>query len=109
MGCCILGRRLPYQEKHVLQQASILGNMEGLGILRKLAKESHDVVCGECEISDGLDREEREVPAVVEFGAGRGYLTHMLADCYGITKVFLVERRSYKLKVSPSIFFFIHP
>lgn len=37
--------------------------------------------------------------AVVEFGAGRGYLTQMLADCYGVRKVFLVERRSYKLKV----------
>ncbi|XP_010914706.1 uncharacterized protein [Elaeis guineensis] len=96
-------RRLPYQKKHVLQQASILGNMEELGILRKPAKESHDVVCGECEISDGLHREEHEVPAVVEFGAGRGYLTHMLADCYGISKVFLVERRSYKLKADRTL------
>ncbi|KAG1326120.1 tRNA:m(4)X modification enzyme TRM13 [Cocos nucifera] len=95
-------RRLPYQEKHALQQASILGNMQELGILRKPTKGSHDVVCGECEISDGLDREEHEVPAVIEFGAGRGYLTHMLADCYGISKVFLVERRSYKLKFDVS-------
>lgn len=96
-------RRLPYQVKHVLQQASILGNMEELGILRKPAQESSGVVCGECEIRDGLDREEREVPAVVEFGAGRGYLTHMLADCYGIRKVFLVERRSYKLKADRTL------
>lgn len=41
-----------------------------------------------------------DVPAVVEFGAGRGYLTQLLADCYGIMKVILVERKSYKLKVT---------
>ncbi|XP_072993120.1 uncharacterized protein [Typha latifolia] len=80
-------RRVPFQEKHVVQQASILGNMEAFGILRR----------------DGLDREEHKVPAIVEFGAGRGYLTQMLADCYRITKVFLVERRSYKLKADRSL------
>jgi len=42
---------------------------------------------------------QNDIPAVVEFGAGRGYLTQILADCYGIKKVFLVERKSYKLKV----------
>ncbi|KAL3531561.1 hypothetical protein ACH5RR_010883 [Cinchona calisaya] len=73
---------IPFQEKHVLQQASILGNLEEFGILQKSA----------------LD-----VPAVVEFGAGRGYLTQMLADCYGIKKVLLVERKSYKLKADRSL------
>ena len=85
---------MPFQEKHVAQQASILGNLEEFGIL--------------CRSSVGSERGERDesfgdgnnVPAVVEFGAGRGYLTQMLADCYGIEKVFLVERKSYKLKVS---------
>lgn len=72
-----------------MQQVSILGNLEGLGVLKSsLGKERADY-------DDGTG-----IPAVVEFGAGRGYLTQMLADCYGIKKVFLVERKSYKLKVS---------
>jgi tRNA:m4X modification enzyme len=86
---------VPYQEKHVIQQASILGNIESFGILQKQTNE----VAPETE-----DRkpEVRNVDlAVVEFGAGRGYLTQMLADCYNIRKVILVERRSYKLKVYP--------
>jgi tRNA:m4X modification enzyme len=39
--------------------------------------------------------------AVVELGAGRGYLSHMLCDCYNVQNVVMVERRSYKFKVSP--------
>lgn len=87
-------RKLPFQEKHVTQQASILGNLEESGILDKNFTESEGVDHDE-SFGDG-----NVVPAVVEFGAGRGYLTQMLADCYGIQKVFLVERKSYKLKVS---------
>uniref|UniRef100_A0A0E0KL58 tRNA:m(4)X modification enzyme TRM13 n=1 Tax=Oryza punctata TaxID=4537 RepID=A0A0E0KL58_ORYPU len=78
-------RKVPYQEKHVRQQASIIGNMEAFGLLQK---------GGEVAEENGAEN----APAVVEFGAGRGYLTQMLADCYGIRNVFLVERRSYKLK-----------
>lgn len=84
-------RKVPYQEKHVAQQASIVGNMEAFGLLRKGGAE---VVCGE--------NVAVSAQAVVEFGAGRGYLTQVLVDCYGIKSVFLVERRSYKLKVSTS-------
>ncbi|PKH55890.1 hypothetical protein CRG98_050315 [Punica granatum] len=79
-------RKLPFQEKHVVQQASILGNLEELGLLKRSS-----------------DKDENEVPAVVEFGAGRGYLTQLLADCYGIKRVFLVERKSYKLKADRSL------
>lgn len=86
-------RKLPFQEKHVTQQASILGNLEEFGVLESsVGKE-------QCEFLE-LAENSNGVPAVVEFGAGRGYLTQMLADCYGIRKVFLVERKSYKLKVS---------
>lgn len=67
-----------------MQQASILGNLEEFGVLKN---------------SDGMDQDDEERPAVVEFGAGRGYLTQMLADCYGTKRVFLIERKSYKLKV----------
>ena len=79
-----------------MQQASILGNLEEIGILKN---SSGNVVMEQCD-SDGSSGDDNGVPAVVEFGAGRGYLTQMLADCYGIKKVFLVERKSYKLKVS---------
>ncbi|KAF4346345.1 uncharacterized protein LOC115707541 isoform X1 [Cannabis sativa] len=88
--------KLPFQEKHVAQQASILGNLEEVGIL-KCSNGSE-----RCELEGSLG-DSSIVPAVVEFGAGRGYLTQMLADCYGIEKVFLVERKSYKLKADRSL------
>ncbi|XP_077219311.1 methyltransferase isoform X2 [Tasmannia lanceolata] len=95
-------RKLPFQEKHILQQASILGNLEAFGILQR----PMDLIDPESEVhlcSDDSSRDKIGSPAVVEFGAGRGYLTHMLVDCYGIKKVFLVERKSYKLKADRSL------
>ncbi|KAF7804962.1 tRNA:m(4)X modification enzyme TRM13-like protein isoform X1 [Senna tora] len=90
-------RKLPFQEKHIMQQASILGNLELFGVLKSsLGREP-----SECE--EEPDQEDDGVPAVIEFGAGRGYLTQMLADCYGIKRVFLVERKSYKLKADRSL------
>ncbi|KAF2325030.1 hypothetical protein GH714_022344 [Hevea brasiliensis] len=90
-------RKLPFQEKHVKQQASIIGNLEDFGVIKSsLIKEQCD--------DDGLCVDKIDSrPAVVEFGAGRGYLTQMLADCYGIERVFLVERKSYKLKADRSL------
>ncbi|KAM0928284.1 hypothetical protein ACQ4PT_002389 [Festuca glaucescens] len=81
-------RTVPYEEKHVVQQVSIVGNMETFGLLPRGAT-------GDAAAENAL--------AVVEFGAGRGYLTQMLADCYGIKNIFLVERRSYKLKADRSL------
>ncbi|XVF80746.1 hypothetical protein PTKIN_Ptkin15bG0099800 [Pterospermum kingtungense] len=86
-------RKLPFQEKHVTQQASILGNLEEFGVLKSSVGKER------CELNENSNG----VPAVVEFGAGRGYLTQMLADCYGIRRVFLVERKSYKLKADRSL------
>lgn len=82
----------------MLQQASILGNLENFGVLKESCPSSGET----SEQKDSKRELERDsdVPAVVEFGAGRGYLTQVLADCYGIRKVLLVERKSYKLKVS---------
>lgn len=98
MGCdCCWCRKLPFQEKHVLQQGSILGNLEKIGAFKRC---NTNVEC--CEKDD-------DVPAVVEFGAGRGYLTQMLADCYGVKKVYLVERKSYKLKVCLASLFMFTP
>jgi tRNA:m4X modification enzyme len=88
----VLDRKVPYQEKHVVQQASIVGNMEAFGLLQRCSTET----------VDGDDASVVPAQVVVEFRAGRGYLTQVLVDCYGITNVFLIERRSYKLKVSQS-------
>lgn len=66
-----------------------MGNLEEFKVLKR--KENN--------VFDEPFKDDDVVPAVVEFGAGRGYLTQMLADCYGIERVFLVERKSYKLKV----------
>ncbi|XP_047152562.1 tRNA:m(4)X modification enzyme TRM13 homolog isoform X2 [Vigna umbellata] len=90
-------RKLPFQEKHIMQQASIVGNLENFGLL----KNSHGRKPSECGEPD--EKKEEDVPAVIEFGAGRGYLTQMLADCYGIQRVFLVERKAYKLKADRSL------
>ncbi|KAK8967286.1 hypothetical protein KSP40_PGU002758 [Platanthera guangdongensis] len=97
-----INSKIPYQERHVLQQASILGNMENFGILHR----PEELVRGDEEGNvDVFVHERGKLPAVVEFGAGRGYLTHMLVDSYGIKKIFLVERRAYKLKVGYLFFF----
>ncbi|MCL7029903.1 hypothetical protein MKW94_024156, partial [Papaver nudicaule] len=86
-------RKIPFQEKHVVQQVSILGNLEEFGVLENPTK------------MDSVASSEyaNKRPAVVEFGAGRGYLTQTLADCYGIKKILLVERKSYKLKADRSL------
>ncbi|KAM7495765.1 hypothetical protein LguiA_020179 [Lonicera macranthoides] len=94
-------RKLPFQEKHVLQQASILGNLEEFGVLKSCGVDMMTMERKDCNGSSSTDHSV--VPAVVEFGAGRGYLTQMLADCYGIKQVFLVERKSYKLKADRSL------
>lgn len=86
-----LFRKLPFKEKHVVQQASILGNLEEFGVLKNSVGDF---------MREQNDCDDNGLPAVIELGAGRGYLTQMLADCYGIKKVFLVERKSYKLKVN---------
>ncbi|GLU16686.1 hypothetical protein SLE2022_331060 [Rubroshorea leprosula] len=93
-------RKLPFQEKHVKQQASILGNLEDFKVL-KSCDDGEQCQCVEPE--DDSNDNSNSVSAVVEFGAGRGYLTQMLADCYGIRRVFLVERQSYKLKADRSL------
>ncbi|KAJ8755693.1 hypothetical protein K2173_022636 [Erythroxylum novogranatense] len=90
-------RKLPFQEKHVKQQASILGNMEEFGVLKSCHGRDRSY-------AEGLNGDVIDcIPAVVEFGAGRGYLTQMLADCYGIKRVLMVERKSYKHKADRSL------
>lgn len=90
-------RKLPLQEKHIMQQASIVGNLENFGVLKNSLRRKPS------KSEEQVEGEEDGVSAVIEFGAGRGYLTQMLADCYGINRVFLVERKSYKLKADRSL------
>ncbi|KAK1278910.1 hypothetical protein QJS04_geneDACA015822 [Acorus gramineus] len=94
-----IDRKLPIQEKHARQQASILGNMESFGILQRPAAATHP----DFRAVDSSGGQKTCPPAVIEFGAGRGYLTQMLADYYGIRKVVLVERKSYRLKADRSL------
>ncbi len=90
-----LCRKLPYQEKHALQQASLLGNLESFGLLSTKNGENADDRNGSANTGNKSNF------AVVELGAGRGYLSHMLCDCYNVQNVVMIERRSYKFKVSP--------
>lgn len=65
----------PYTPKHAVQQASIVGNMAAQGLLR----DAKDTV-------------------YVEFGAGKGYLTCMLADCYPeASSLVMMDVRGFKL------------
>lgn len=84
-------RRVPYQEKHALQQASLLGNMEAFGLVESINEEE---LGRRASTTSPLKQR-----AIVELGAGRGYLSHMLCDCYSVHKVVMVERRAYKFKV----------
>ena len=56
----ILDRKLPFQEKHVTQQASILGNLEEFGVLES------SVCRGSCEFME-LAENRNGVPVVVDF------------------------------------------
>ncbi|XP_057844079.1 tRNA:m(4)X modification enzyme TRM13 isoform X2 [Cryptomeria japonica] len=101
-----LDRRLPFQEKHAIQQASILGNLEMMGIIRRLESVSETIKyseSGEGNMNMGEIKGVESQLKVIEFGAGRGYLTHMLFDCYGIKDIVLVERRSYKFKADRTL------
>ncbi|CAK9869504.1 unnamed protein product [Sphagnum jensenii] len=90
-------RKLPYQEKHALQQASLLGNLESFGLVNTKNGETADDRNGSANTGNKSNF------AVVELGAGRGYLSHMLCDCYNVQNVVMVERRSYKFKADRTL------
>ena len=84
----------PYREKHASQYASILGNVRRYGLLPDVTKE------GNGEGEKGL-----EIPAVVELGAGKGWLSFMLAECWGpaIKSIVLVDNRGFQNKADKSL------
>lgn len=63
-----------HNPKHVTQQASIVGNMVSAGLLSR-----------------------PELSTFIEFGAGTGYLTCMLADCFqNANELVMMDVRSFK-------------
>ncbi|KAK9857989.1 hypothetical protein WJX84_004501 [Apatococcus fuscideae] len=64
----------PYSEKHALQQASIVGNMQ----------QYHLTTVPDC--------------VHIEFGAGKGYLGSMLAEASDIKTLALVDSQSFRFK-----------
>ncbi len=67
----------PFSLKHATQQASMVGNMQHAGLLANAAATTY-----------------------VEFGAGKGYLSSMLADCCGGTVggLVMMDRRGFRGK-----------
>jgi len=70
----------PFSIKHAQQQASIVGNMGAEGLLRQLP-----------------------AATIVEFGAGRGYLTSMIADSTPAQRLVLLDRTSFRFKADRSL------
>ncbi|KAL6008751.1 hypothetical protein ACLOJK_021977 [Asimina triloba] len=68
MLCCAF-RQLPFQEKHVLQQASILGNLEMFGILQRSETVGDPKLKEYSCCIDEQYEDQNGTPAVVEFGA----------------------------------------
>jgi tRNA:m4X modification enzyme len=65
----------PSHPKHCAQQASIVGNMEAAGLM-----------------------ERPKDTTFIEFGAGKGYLTAMLADCWpDAGRLVMMDVRGFKL------------
>ncbi|PRW32644.1 tRNA:m(4)X modification enzyme TRM13-like protein [Chlorella sorokiniana] len=71
----------PFSLKHAQQQASIVGNMKQQGLL-----------------------EGAEQTTYIEYGAGKGYLCHMLASCTpAARKVVMMDVRGFKEKADRSM------
>jgi tRNA:m4X modification enzyme len=72
----------PFSLKHATQQASLVGNLQGAGLLGAAGGGAAGTT------------------TFVEFGAGKGYLSSMLADCCGggLGGVVLMDRRGFKGK-----------
>lgn len=70
----------PFSLKHARQQASIVGNMEAEGLLQLLPSAT-----------------------LIEFGAGRGYLTSMIADTSPAKQLILLDRTSFRFKADRSL------
>mmetsp|Transcript_3989 Transcript_3989/g.5310 ORF Transcript_3989/g.5310 Transcript_3989/m.5310 type:complete len:402 (+) Transcript_3989:118-1323(+) len=71
---------VPLSVKHCTQQAALAGQMKRVGLLPPGPQRTY-----------------------VEMGAGRGYLTYMIAEGWAGTHAVLLERRSYRFKAERSL------
>ncbi|GMH33104.1 hypothetical protein BSKO_00938 [Bryopsis sp. KO-2023] len=69
----------PFSKKHAVQQASLIGNMMEAGMF------------------------STQNPVVVEFGAGRGYLSSMIADATNSKVFYLLDTAGPRLKADRSL------
>ncbi|MCL7050839.1 hypothetical protein MKW94_004437 [Papaver nudicaule] len=78
-----------------VEHVSILGNLEEFGVLENPKR-------FDCAVSKEYANKR---PAVVEFGAGSECMAQVLAHCYGIQKMLLVDQESdlYKLKADERV------
>jgi len=83
----VLETGIPVKQPHKKQYAAIIASMERYG----LTFERNDSVCVE------------KPPVYVEFGAGRGYLSHFLANVFVDVDLLLIERRAYRFKAERSL------
>ncbi|KAL0025254.1 hypothetical protein WJX77_010713 [Trebouxia sp. C0004] len=70
----------PFSLKHAQQQASIVGHMKQSGLLQNAERHAY-----------------------IEFGAGKGYLSSMLADSSAARHFVLLDMRSFRMKADRSL------
>ena len=87
------GRR-PFKLKHAVQQASIAG--EPSETIRA-AFDRYDALGYLME--KGVFERSGEPPLVIEFGAGKAYLSSMISDCTDAKSFVLVDNQAFKMKV----------
>jgi tRNA:m4X modification enzyme len=80
--------------RHLVQQASILGNMERVGILQPKSSSTGDDSGGGGSGGGG----DSSQPVFVEFGAGRGMLSLAIREAVPSAPLLLVERGSVRNK-----------
>lgn len=82
------GRR-PFKEKHALQQASITGTPSTM---------PHSLPLGHL-LKRGVFEGETP-PVIIEFGAGKAYLSSMISDCTNAQHFICIDNQAFKLKVA---------
>ena len=95
----------PFKLRHAQQQASIVGNLLRFGLVEVWTRlvefpgHCRDTGCTEFAMPrTHVHGQEGDVPACVEFGAGTGYLTSMLADGLAAQHLVMVDSHTFRLK-----------
>lgn len=83
----VSGVGIPVKESHKKQYAAIIASMQRYGLIF----ERNNKLCAEKQ------------PVYVEFGAGRGYLSHFLSNVFSGVDLVLLERKAYRFKAERSL------